>query len=137
MVPVVHSRRRGFARIITGFDVAVTVFASGLATILAAVGSRNRIPLYYGGSFAYLAAVVGIVTAEFGSTELAQVGVVATGILNIVIGYIIKAAGKERLDLVLRLGAARHRIGGRRWDSPEPSVPATRRILRGAASRSP
>jgi uracil permease len=87
--------------IITGFDVAVTVFASGLATVLAALGSRNRIPLYYGGSFAYLAAVVGIVTAEYGSTELAQVGVVATGILNIVIGYIIKAAGKEKLDLVL------------------------------------
>ena len=87
--------------IITGFDVAVTVFASGLATVLAALGSRNRIPLYYGGSFAYLAAVVGIVTAEYGSTELAQVGVVATGILNIVLGYIIKAAGKEKLDLVL------------------------------------
>ena len=49
--------------IITGFDVAVTVFASGLATIVACLGSRNRIPLYYGGSFAYLAAVVGIVTA--------------------------------------------------------------------------
>jgi uracil permease len=87
--------------IITGFDVAVTVFASGLATVLACVGSRNRIPLYYGGSFAYLAAVVAIVTAEYGSTELAQVGVVATGILNIVVGFVIRAVGKERLDRVL------------------------------------
>jgi Permease family len=34
--------------IITGFDIAVTVFASGLATTVAALGSRNRIPLYYG-----------------------------------------------------------------------------------------
>ena len=72
--------------IITGFDVAVTVFASGLATVVACLESRNRIPLYYGGSFAYLAAVVGIVTAEYGSLELAQVGVVATGVLNIVVG---------------------------------------------------
>jgi len=87
--------------IITGFDVAVTVFASGLATVVACLGSRNRIPLYYGGSFAYLAAVVGIVTAEYGSLELAQVGIVATGILNIVVGFVIKAAGKERLDRVL------------------------------------
>ncbi|MGH2700105.1 MAG: uracil-xanthine permease family protein [Actinomycetota bacterium] len=87
--------------IITGFDVAVTVFASGLATVLACLGSRNRIPLYYGGSFAYLAAVVAIVTAEYGSTELAQVGVVATGILNIVVGVVIRAVGKERLDRVL------------------------------------
>jgi uracil permease len=87
--------------IITGFDVAVTVFASGLATVLACLGSRNRIPLYYGGSFAYLAAVVGIVTAEYGSTELAQVGIVATGILNIVVGFVIRAVGKDRLDRVL------------------------------------
>ncbi len=41
--------------ILTGFDVGVTLFASGLATIVAVVGSRGRIPLYYGGSFAYIA----------------------------------------------------------------------------------
>ena len=87
--------------IITGFDVAVTVFASGLATIIACAGSRRRIPLYYGGSFAYLAAVVGVVTAEYGSHELAQVGIVATGILNILVGLIIQKVGKEKLDRVL------------------------------------
>ncbi|MGH2735399.1 MAG: uracil-xanthine permease family protein [Actinomycetota bacterium] len=87
--------------IITGFDVAVTVFASGLATVIACLGSRNRIPLYYGGSFAYLAAVVGVVSASYGSHELAQVGVVATGILNIVVGFIVQRVGKQRLDRVL------------------------------------
>jgi uracil permease len=87
--------------IITGFDIAVTVFASGLATIIAALGSRNRIPLYYGGSFSYLAAVVAVVTAEWGGTAVAQVGVVATGILNIIVGFVIRRLGKERLDRVL------------------------------------
>lgn len=87
--------------IITGFDVAVTVFASGLATTIAALGSRNRIPLYYGGSFAYLAAVVAVVNAEWGGTAVAQVGVVATGIVNILVGFVIKRAGKESLDRIL------------------------------------
>jgi uracil permease len=87
--------------IITGFDVGVTVFASGLATTIAALGSRNRIPLYYGGSFAYLAAVVAVVNAEWGGTAVAQVGVVATGIVNILVGYVIKRAGKESLDRIL------------------------------------
>lgn len=87
--------------IITGFDVAVTVFASGLATVIACVGSRRRIPLYYGGSFAYLAAIVAVVGASYGSHELAQVGVVATGILNILVGWIIQKVGKEKLDRVL------------------------------------
>jgi uracil permease len=87
--------------IITGFDVAVTVFASGLATIVAAIGSRNRIPLYYGGSFSYLAAVVAVVTAEWGGTAVAQVGVVATGIVNIIVGVVVQRVGKENLDKVL------------------------------------
>jgi uracil permease len=87
--------------IITGFDVAVTVFASGLATLVAAFGSGFRIPLYYGGSFAYLASVVAVVTAPWGGTDVAQVGVVATGILNVVVGIVIKYLGKERLDKVL------------------------------------
>ncbi len=87
--------------IITGFDVAVTVFASGLATVIAALGSKNRIPLYYGGSFAYLAAIVGVVTATYGSHELAQVGVVATGVLNILVGLVVQKVGKERLDRFL------------------------------------
>src|SRR5918999_6471841 len=76
--------------IITGFDVAVTVFASGLATLVAAFGSGFRIPLYYGGSFAYLASVVAVVTAPWGGTDVAQVGVVATGVLNILVGIVIR-----------------------------------------------
>jgi uracil permease len=87
--------------ILTGFDVGVTVFASGLATLVAAFGSGFRIPLYYGGSFAYIASVVAVVGAEWGGTRVAQVGIVATGIVNILVGVIIKYVGKERLDKVL------------------------------------
>jgi uracil permease len=87
--------------IITGFDVAVTVFASGLATVVACVGSRNRIPLYYGGSFSYLAAVIAVVGAEWGGTTVAQVGVVATGFLNIIVGVIVQRIGKANLDKIL------------------------------------
>src|SRR5919106_6247720 len=76
--------------ILTGFDVAVTVFASGLATVVAAAGSGFRIPLYYGGSFAYLASVIAVVGAEWGGTDVAQVGVVSTGVLNIIVGFVIK-----------------------------------------------
>ncbi|HZA19955.1 MAG TPA: solute carrier family 23 protein, partial [Actinomycetota bacterium] len=78
-----------------------TVFASGLATLVAAFGSGFRIPLYYGGSFAYLASVVAVVTAPWGGTEVAQVGVVATGVLNILVGIVIRYLGKERLDKIL------------------------------------
>jgi uracil permease len=87
--------------IITGFDVAVTVFASGLATLVAALGSRNRIPLYYGGSFAYLAAVVAVVGAEWGGLAVAQVGVVATGVVNVIVGFVIQRLGRGVIDRIL------------------------------------
>ncbi|PZN10751.1 MAG: xanthine permease [Bacillota bacterium] len=87
--------------ILTGFDVGVTLFASGLATIVAVLGSRGRIPLYYGGSFAYIAPVTAVVAASWGGHRVAQVGVVATGVLNVLAGWLIQRLGKERLDRIL------------------------------------
>jgi uracil permease len=76
------------------------------------VGSRlaigTFIPLYYGSSFSYLAATLAITQAQFGvpaSDELiriAQAGFIITGILNILVGLIIRfAGGKEALDKIL------------------------------------
>ncbi|BDG60789.1 uracil-xanthine permease family protein [Caldinitratiruptor microaerophilus] len=87
--------------ILTKFDVGVTLFTSGLATIVAVVGSGGRIPLYYGGSFAYIAPVVAVVGASWGGHRVAQVGIVATGLVNILAGLIIQRVGKQALDRVL------------------------------------
>lgn len=93
--------------LLTGFDVGVTLFASGLATVLALVGSGMRIPMYYGSSFSYIAAVRGV-TVPAGATApnpalapLAQVGIVGTAIVNVFAGLIVRAVGKARLDRVL------------------------------------
>lgn len=87
--------------ILTGFDVGVTLFTSGLATIVAILVSGRRIPLYYGGSFAYIAPVVAVATAAWGGPQVAQVGIVATGLLNIIVGLIVQKTGKAFLDKVL------------------------------------
>jgi uracil permease len=87
--------------ILTKFDVGVTLFASGLATIVALLGSGMRIPLYYGSSFSYIAAVVGVVGAQWGGTQVAQVGIVATAFVSIIAGLLIRYVGKDALDKVL------------------------------------
>jgi uracil permease len=87
--------------ILTGFDVGVTLFGSGLATIVALLGSGGRIPLYYGSSFSYIAAVVGVVGAEWGGPQVAQVGIVATAFVSIIAGVVIRYVGKAALDKVL------------------------------------
>ncbi len=87
--------------ILTGFDVGVTLFASGLATIVALLASGKRIPLYYGSSFSYIAAVVAIVGAEGGGIRVAQGGIIATALVSIIAGLLIRWAGKNALDKVL------------------------------------
>ena len=100
-----------FCALFTGFHVSTVLSIAGLATVVALVLSKWRIgkfiPLFYGSSFSYLTAYLAITNAEWGqpaSDELIstmQVGIMATGVINIIVGYIIKWVGKEAVDKVL------------------------------------
>jgi len=87
--------------ILTKFDVGVTLFASGLATTVALLGSGMRIPMYYGSSFSYIAAVVGVLGASWGGPRVAQAGIVGTAVVNVLVGLLIMKVGKKSLDKVL------------------------------------
>ncbi len=92
----------------TGFDVGVTIVASGLATIGFLLVTKRRIPLYYGSSFSYIAAVGGVtamVTAETGSKiagiQAAQAGIVASGLVSIAAGFLIRKGGPDIIKKIL------------------------------------
>jgi uracil permease len=98
--------------LLVGFHVSTVLMASGLATIVALLGSRwgigKFIPLYYGSSFSYIAATLSITGAEYAQPvgdELigaAQAGIIVTGVINVVVGLIIRfAGGKETVDRIL------------------------------------
>jgi uracil permease len=100
-----------------GFHVGTVLLASGMSTIVALILSRRNvgtfIPLFYGSSFSYIAAYTGIAQAMTGAApqfgvplpdnviSTMQAGIVATGLLNILVGFIIRSIGKDKLDLVL------------------------------------
>ena len=96
--------------LLVGFDVGTVLTVSGVATITALILSKligkKFIPLYYGSSFSYIAATMALTHADFGvyagdSVRLAQVGIFATGIVNVAVGFIIRYVGKDALDKVL------------------------------------
>ncbi len=98
--------------ILTQFDVGVTLFASGLATIVALLVSsylgKSYIPLYYGSSFSYIAPIVAItITNIYGIEDpvtrirIAQGGIMMTGLLNILVGLVIRYVGKATIDKIL------------------------------------
>jgi len=97
--------------ILTTFDIGVTLFASGLATVAALLVSsrlaKSYIPLYYGSSFSYIAPIVAITVTNIYNVDpvtrirIAQGGIMMTGLLNILIGILVRYVGKKSLDKIL------------------------------------
>ena len=94
--------------LLTGFHVSTTIFASGLATICFLLITRGKIPLYYGSSFSYIAAIMSITgVSEFGVTasnaliSQAQFGIICSGFVSIVAGLIVTRFGMESIEKVL------------------------------------
>ena len=100
-----------------GFHVGTVLTVSGVGTIVALLLAKWRIgkfiPLFYGSSFSYIAAYLAIAQQMTGSTpqfgvplpdeviSTMQAGIIVTGLLNILIGFLIRAIGKEKIDMVL------------------------------------
>jgi uracil permease len=94
--------------LITGFHVSTTIFASGLATFCFIFVTGKKIPLYYGSSFSYIAAISSIMAAEqFANYSLdqkisvAQFGIVMSGFVSIAAGLIIQRTGRKTIDKIL------------------------------------
>jgi uracil permease len=106
-----------FVAAFTGFHVGTVLLASGISTIVALMLSKRGIgkfiPLFYGSSFSYIAAYLAIVNDMTGGMpawgepvadevlSTMQAGIVITGLLNILVGFIIRAVGKDAIDKVL------------------------------------
>ena len=102
--------------ILMKFPVSTVLTITGLGTVVTLIGAKlsigKYIPLYYGSSFSYITAVVGIMAAKGVPADAAVAppevisvvvaGFIATGIINIIVGLIIRlSGGKEGLDYIL------------------------------------
>ncbi len=97
--------------LITGFQVSTTIFASGLATICFVFITGKKIPMYYGSSFSYLSAISGLAAAQgfakvngilpAEAIQIAQFGIIASGLVSIAAGLIVKYSGRNAVEKVL------------------------------------
>ncbi len=102
--------------LLCGFHVSTVLLGAGVSTVVALILSKRAIgtfiPLFYGSSFSYIAAYLGIAEAmghpvKFGVPApdevigVMQTGIIATGILNVIVGFAIRKLGKANLDRVL------------------------------------
>ncbi len=100
--------------LLTKFDVGVTLFTSGLGTIIALLVTKRKIPMYYGSSFSYMAVIITVMTkfapACYANPDtvycadgvrIAQLGILLTAVFEILIGLLIMRVGKSVLDRFL------------------------------------
>jgi uracil-xanthine permease len=85
--------------VLTGFPPATTLLFSGIGTILFLIITGNRLPSYLGSSFSVIAPVTAA-TAVAG-TGSALGGLIAVGLLLILIGAVVHLAGTRWIDITL------------------------------------
>ncbi|HAA38043.1 MAG TPA: xanthine permease [Firmicutes bacterium] len=94
--------------IITGFHISTTIFASGLATIVFLLVTGRKIPLYYGSSFSYVAAIGSLMASEAlagyplnDKIAIAQFGIIMSGFVSIAAGLIVNRFGRDVIEKIL------------------------------------
>lgn len=94
--------------LITGFHISTTIFASGLATLAFILVTGRKIPLYYGSSFSYVAAIGSLMSSEALSgyalndkIAIAQFGIIMSGLVSIAAGFIVKQFGRDSIEKLL------------------------------------
>ncbi|GJF12042.1 pyrimidine permease RutG [Mycolicibacterium cyprinidarum] len=85
--------------VLTGFPPTTTLLFSGVGTILFLLITGNRLPSYLGSSFSVIAPVTAAVAAQ--GTGSALGGIVAVGVLLMIIGAVVHLVGTRWLDLTL------------------------------------
>ena len=87
--------------IITGLDISVALFASGVGTLLFHVVTKFKVPVYLGSSFAFIPAIIAISSAEGGSLQKACGGILVAGLLYIVVAIIFQFIEFETIHKIL------------------------------------
>lgn len=87
--------------IITGMDISIALFASGVGTLLFHVVTKFKVPVYLGSSFAFIPAIIAISTADGGSMAQATGGIFVAGLLYVVVSIIFRFISFEAIHAIL------------------------------------
>lgn len=92
---------------LVGLDTSVTLFTSGVGTLVYIVITKGRIPAYLGSSFAFIAALAGILGVAPGQlapaerVSVAMGGCVAVGLCYLMVAALIGKFGTAWIDRIL------------------------------------
>lgn len=86
--------------ILTGFDPSTTLFFTAFSTALFLLINKNLLPSYLGSSFGFIAPIAAVASAGTG-IAVASFGILCTGLLLAIIGFVVQWAGAIWIDRIM------------------------------------
>ena len=83
--------------ILTGFNPSVAIFCAGLGTLIFHFCTEGKVPVFLGSSFAFIPVILAAKEAFNGDLAYAQGGVVVAGIIYVIMSFIVKVVGVEKI----------------------------------------
>jgi uracil permease len=84
---------------LTGLEPSIALFCSGIGTLLYILCTKAKLPAYIGSSFAFIAPIT-VATRQYGQASMLS-GIIAAGLVYVIVAGIIKVSGTEWLSKVL------------------------------------
>ena len=85
--------------LITGMDPNVALFTAGIGTLLFQVVTKRQVPVFLASSFAFIAPIIAA-KSDFGLPAVLG-GVVAAGVVYIILGFAVRLKGPGFIDRLL------------------------------------
>lgn len=85
--------------ILTGLSPAIALFGSGVGTLLYIICTKAKLPAYIGSSFAFIGPMI-VASKAYGQSSMLS-GIIAAGIVYIIVAGIIKCVGSDWLNKAL------------------------------------
>ncbi len=82
--------------LLTGFDVSVALFMAGICTLMFHLITQGKVPVFMGSSFSFIAPVLSVVAA-MGDITYAQGGLIACGLMYLLMSVLLHMFGVEKV----------------------------------------
>ncbi|ACD51792.1 uracil-xanthine permease family protein [Clostridium botulinum] len=86
--------------ILTGLDISVALFCAGIGTLIFHICTKMKVPVFLCSSFAFIP-VICSVKSSYGDLRYAQGGIMIAGLIYVLMSFIIKKIGTEKIKAVL------------------------------------
>ena len=87
--------------ILTGLDPSIALFSAGLGTLIFHACTKGKVPVFLGSSFAFIPVILTVKELYNGDLAYAQGGMVIAGLIYVLISFLIKKIGVERIQKYL------------------------------------